>query len=215
MFVYVFVWGCFRILGKRELTQMTPFELVMLLLIPQLFSRALTRQDYSVTNGVIGAATLFSLVFLTSLLGYRFRKFQRIVGAQPTVLVRGGELVASALNRERIAPDDILSAMHKAGLSRFSEVDWAILEGDGKIAIVTGPSRLHGTDVIVPDIRSGAALISAALGARGTSGLHSAWHVDRGYQDLVGKLRELGADGGRVDPSSRKRHQPSSKETCE
>ena len=56
-----------------------------------------------------------------------------------------------------------------------------------------GPSELHGTDVVVPDIRSGAALVIAALCARGVTELHHAWHVDRGYQDLVGKLSELGA----------------------
>lgn len=140
VFVYVFVWGCFRVLGKRELTQMTPFELVMLLLIPQFFSRALTRQDYSVTNGVIGATTLFLLVFLTSALGHRFPKFQQVVQARPAILVRDGRLLEPSLNLERIAPDDILSAMHKAGLSRFSQVEWAILEGDGKIAIVPKPS---------------------------------------------------------------------------
>ena len=135
-FMYVFVWAAFRLLGKRELTQMSPFELVMLIFIPQLFSRALTRQDYSLTNGVIGAATLFSLVFLTSLTGYRFPFFKRIVEARPTVLVRQGELIQDHMNRERIAPEDIVSAMHHAGLTRLSQVEWAILEGDGKIAIV-------------------------------------------------------------------------------
>ena len=67
-FVYILVWACFRVLGKRELTQMSPFELVLLLFIPQLFSRALTRQDYSLTNGIIGFCTL--LVLLSLSLGF-------------------------------------------------------------------------------------------------------------------------------------------------
>ena len=78
VFVYVLVWGCFRVLGKRELTQMSPFELVTLLFIPQLFSRALTRQDYSMTNAVIGATTLFLLVILTSAASYHSRRFARV-----------------------------------------------------------------------------------------------------------------------------------------
>ncbi|MFL5613595.1 MAG: DUF421 domain-containing protein [Gemmatimonadaceae bacterium] len=138
-FVYVLVWACFRVLGKRELTQMSPFELVTLLFIPQLFSRALTRQDYSMTNGVIGATTLFTLVFLTSALSYRFRGFSRVVQASPTILVSHGQLVAENLNRERIAPEDVFSTMHKVGLDNLSQVEWAILEGDGKIALV--PAR--------------------------------------------------------------------------
>jgi uncharacterized membrane protein YcaP (DUF421 family) len=136
VFVFVFVWACFRILGKRELTQMSPFELVTLLFIPQLFSRALTRQDYSMTNAVIGASTLFLLVFVTSAASYRSRWVARIVQATPRVLVRRGELVEAHLNRERIPPTDIFSAMHKVGLERLDQVEWAILESDGRIALI-------------------------------------------------------------------------------
>ena len=65
---------------------------------------------------------------------------------------------------------------------------------EGRDAIVRGPGRLHGTDVVVPDIRSGAALVIAALCARGTTEIGEAWHIERGYEDLPGKLRALGAD---------------------
>jgi UDP-N-acetylglucosamine 1-carboxyvinyltransferase len=65
---------------------------------------------------------------------------------------------------------------------------------DGRDAIVRGPARLHGTDVVVPDIRSGAALVIAALCARGTTEIFDAWHIERGYEDMPGKLRALGAD---------------------
>jgi UDP-N-acetylglucosamine 1-carboxyvinyltransferase len=68
----------------------------------------------------------------------------------------------------------------------------------GKDAFVRGPARLHGTDVTAPDIRSGAALVIGALCARGTTELSGAWHIDRGYEDMPGKLRALGADVRRV-----------------
>lgn len=139
VFVYVFVWSCFRLLGKRELTQMSPFELVTLLFIPQLFSRALTRQDYSMTNAVIGATTLFTLVFVTSAASYSSKRFARVIQAHPRILVDHGRLVEDSLNRERIAPNDIFSAMHKVGLERLEQVEWGILESDGKIALI--PSR--------------------------------------------------------------------------
>jgi UDP-N-acetylglucosamine 1-carboxyvinyltransferase len=64
---------------------------------------------------------------------------------------------------------------------------------EGRSALIQGPTPLHGTDVVIPDIRSGAALVIAALCAQGTTELHEPWHVDRGYQDLVGKLRGVGA----------------------
>lgn len=134
--VCVFVWAAFRVLGKREMTQMSPLELVLLLMIPQLFSRALTRQDYSLTNAIIGASTLLSLVLFSSMLGYRYPWIQRVIQSRPTVLVRNGEFIRQALDQERIAPDDIFSSMRKVGLTRLDQVDWAILESDGRIAIV-------------------------------------------------------------------------------
>jgi uncharacterized membrane protein YcaP (DUF421 family) len=136
VFVYVFIWACFRTLGKRELSQMAPFEFVMLLLIPQFFSRALTRQDYSMTNSIVAASTLFSLVLLTSIASFRFAGFRHFIASKPTVLVRQGELLPTNLGRERIAPAEIFSAMHKAGIERIEDVAWAILESDGKIAII-------------------------------------------------------------------------------
>jgi uncharacterized membrane protein YcaP (DUF421 family) len=136
VFVYIFVWACFRVLGKRELSQMAPFELVMLLFVPQFFSRALTRQDYSMTNAVAASTTLFSLVLLTSILSFRFGAFRRFMEARPTVLVKRGQILDRALGHERIAPEEIFAAMHKAGIERLDQVQWAILESDGKIAII-------------------------------------------------------------------------------
>jgi uncharacterized membrane protein YcaP (DUF421 family) len=147
MFVYVFVWACFRTLGKRELSQMAPFEFVMLLLIPQFFSRALTRQDYSMTNSVVAATTLFSMVFLTSIASFRFAGFRYFMESKPTVLVSQGQLFPRSLRRERIVPAEIFSAMHKAGIEKIEDVAWAILESDGKIAIIrAGGGQVHNPD---------------------------------------------------------------------
>src|SRR5207253_7140405 len=97
----------FRVLGKRELTQMSPFELVLLLFIPQLFSRALTRQDYSLTNGIIGFCTLLVLVAVTSIGGFRSRQIGRVLKGQPTILVADGTFVEGNMQRERISPEDV------------------------------------------------------------------------------------------------------------
>jgi uncharacterized membrane protein YcaP (DUF421 family) len=123
---------------------MAPLELVMLLLIPQFFSRALTRQDYSMTNSVVAATTLFSLVLLTSMATFKFAGFRHFMESDPTVLVRRGRLLPRGLGHERIAPDEIFLAMHKVGIERIEEVAWAILEADGKIAIIRADSgKVH------------------------------------------------------------------------
>jgi UDP-N-acetylglucosamine 1-carboxyvinyltransferase len=81
---------------------------------------------------------------------------------------------------------------HVAELTRMG----ARIALQGRDAVVRGPARLHGTDVTVPDIRSGAALVIAALCASGVTDIGEAWHIERGYEDLPGKLRTLGADVG-------------------
>jgi UDP-N-acetylglucosamine 1-carboxyvinyltransferase len=79
---------------------------------------------------------------------------------------------------------------HVAELTRMG----ARITITGRDAVVRGPARLNGTDVAVPDIRSGAALVIAALCARGTTEILGTWHIERGYEDMPGKLRALGAD---------------------
>jgi uncharacterized membrane protein YcaP (DUF421 family) len=140
-FVYFFVWACLRVLGKRALSDMSPFEFVTIMMFPQVFSRALTRQDYSLTNGIIGAATLFALVFITAVLSYRSRRVARVMEAGPTVLVQDGALVTAHLDLERISPEEIFATMHRVGLERLAQVKWAILESDGKISVVPAASE--------------------------------------------------------------------------
>jgi len=142
--MYFMVWGAFRILGKRELSRMSPLELVLVLFIPQLFSRALTRQDYSFTNAMIGATTLLSLVFLSSALSYRFRRVAYVLVPKPTVLVEHGHFVPEALNEERISPRDVFDAMQKAGIIALEQVQWAVLQSDGSIAVVPAYGERSG-----------------------------------------------------------------------
>lgn len=134
--VYVFIFVGLRILGKRELGQLSPFELVTLLIIPELVSPALTRQETSLTNALIGVATLLTIVFISSAIMHVNPTFEKIAMGEPTVLVEHGHLLPSILNKERISPDEIYNAMHLSGLDQLAQVRWAILETDGKIAII-------------------------------------------------------------------------------
>lgn len=134
--LYLFIMVGLRLLGKREFGELAPFDLVVLLLIPEIASQALLREDFSMTNALIALSTLLVLVFLTSMLSYRSRTAGRLIGGVPSVLVRHGYLVTENLDRERVRPDEVLEAMHTVGLSRMDEVQWAILETDGRISII-------------------------------------------------------------------------------
>lgn len=134
--IYLFVLIGLRILGKREFGQMSPLELVSLLMIPEIVSQSLVGNDYSLTSGLTGLATLLVLVFFTSLLVQRFERVEHLVAGQPTLLVHEGAFLPEAMNRMRVTPDEVFTELHKAGLSELTEVKWAILEPDGSIAIV-------------------------------------------------------------------------------
>jgi uncharacterized membrane protein YcaP (DUF421 family) len=134
--IYVFLLVALRLMGKREFGQLSPFELVTLLLIPEILTEALNAGETSLTAALVGVSTLLSLVFVTSMLAYRFPSFGRVTESEPVVLVRDGFVVPAALHRERISPQEILSEMHKAGLERMEQVKWGVLEPDGKISFV-------------------------------------------------------------------------------
>lgn len=135
-FIYFFLMFALRVMGKRELSKMSAFELVLLLMIPELFSQGALREDFSMTNATIATATLLTLVLLTSILSHMSKRAHAVINGSPTVLVRSGRYVEDNMNRERIAPDELLAEMHKAGYERLEQIRWAILEDDGKIALV-------------------------------------------------------------------------------
>jgi uncharacterized membrane protein YcaP (DUF421 family) len=140
--IYLFLMAALRLMGKREFGELTPFELVTLLLIPEMVSKALTGEDYSFTAAAIGVSTLLTLVLATSVLAYRFPRVGRVLEGEPAVLARNGVLVEEAMNRERIAPEEIRIELHKYGLEELSQVKWALLEVDGSITMI--PAGQHG-----------------------------------------------------------------------
>jgi len=130
----VFMIG-FRIIGKRELAQLAPFDLVVLMLLPEIVSESLIKR-HSILEGLAGACTLFVLVFITSVLSHRSKVAKRILESEPVILVHNGRLVSQALNFERVTPDEIYTEVHRSGLEKISQVKWAILENDGKITVI-------------------------------------------------------------------------------
>ena len=115
--MYVFIVAGLRVLGKREFSQLSPLELVMLLLIPEMATQSLVREDFSLTNGIIGIATVFTLVFLSSLLQHHSKTFSQVISGSPAILVADGQFIQEHLNEERVGPEEVFSEMHKIGLS--------------------------------------------------------------------------------------------------
>lgn len=145
--IYAFVVVGVRILGKRTLGQLTPADLIVLVLIPEFFGETIGGDDFSVTNAVIAASTLLVIVLITDTLSYRFPRFGSLVAGDPVTVVSQGRLRSEQMHLERLAPDDIRDAMHRAGLEELEQVKWAVLYPDGTVAIVPrdGPANSQAT----------------------------------------------------------------------
>jgi uncharacterized membrane protein YcaP (DUF421 family) len=135
--VYVFLLAALRIMGKREMSQMTPFDAVLLFLVPQLFRNYLVGNDAALSTALVASATLMLLVFVTSIFAYRFPgQVGRLVRASPSVLYEDGALQKRELDRERVAPEELESAARRSGVGGLHDVERATLEAGGDISVV-------------------------------------------------------------------------------
>jgi uncharacterized membrane protein YcaP (DUF421 family) len=141
--IYLFVLAGMRVLGKRELSQLSPLELISLMLIPEIVSESINMEDASLVYGLAGVATLLLLVFLTSLLIQHSLRAGEIIGGSPVVLAHNGRVIEDALNKERVTPEELYSEMRLVGIESLSQVKWAILETDGKISFIRADGGDH------------------------------------------------------------------------
>jgi len=125
-----------RLLGKRELGQMTPFELVVLVVLGDLIQQGVTHNDFSLTGATLAICTFAFWALILSWTTYLFPRAKDLLDGAPRVVVRDGEIVRENLRRDRLTRDEILSEMRLAGIGRMSDVAWAILEPQGKMSFI-------------------------------------------------------------------------------
>ncbi len=137
MVVYGFLLLAFRVAGKRELGQMTPFDLIVLLTISNVLQNAMIGSDSSLGGGIIGALTLFTLNGLISRAIFRFPRLARILEGEPTVLIKDGKIIEPNLRREVMTVDELQRALRKHDLDwdELSRVEHAQLELDGTVTV--------------------------------------------------------------------------------
>jgi uncharacterized membrane protein YcaP (DUF421 family) len=134
--IFLALYVLMRLLGKRELGQMTPFELIVLVVIGDLIQQGVTQNDFSLTGAIIAVSTIAFLALLMSWASYLWPRAERLLEGEPRVIVRDGELVDGNLRRDRLTRSEIESEMRLAGISRLKDVAWAILEPRGKISFI-------------------------------------------------------------------------------
>jgi uncharacterized membrane protein YcaP (DUF421 family) len=131
MIVYLFLIGFLRLFGKRELAQLNPFDLVVLLSLSNTVQNAMIGDDNSVTGGIIGAFALLAINWLLTLVLFKSPKLDKIVEGTETVLIRHGVVDEAAMMKEALTDLELKSVIHKQGLDDYSQVEKCVLEPNG------------------------------------------------------------------------------------
>jgi uncharacterized membrane protein YcaP (DUF421 family) len=134
--VYLFVLLAFRFTGKRQVGQLTPFDLVVLLIISNVVQNAVIGPDNSLGGGLLGAAVILGLNYLVVELTFRSKRVRRLLEATPTLLIHNGHILYRNLEKERITLDDLHAALRRSGVAGPDHVRVAVLEENGGISVI-------------------------------------------------------------------------------
>jgi uncharacterized membrane protein YcaP (DUF421 family) len=134
--VFLFIYLVTRAAGKRELSSMEPFDLILLVVMGDLVQQSITQSDYSVTGALIVISTITLLTVFVSWINWRFKRMRSMLEGQPVVLVEKGNLIEHNMKRERITPEDIESEARQQQVTDIADIRWALLETNGRISII-------------------------------------------------------------------------------
>ncbi|HEY2180300.1 MAG TPA: YetF domain-containing protein [Solirubrobacteraceae bacterium] len=135
--VFAFVFLVTRIVGRRQLSQLEPFDLILLVVIGDLVQQGVTQSDQSVTGALIVISTIALLSFAVSWVSFKSRKLRLVTEGEPIVLVQNGRVIERNVRRERITREDIEEEARKQQITALADLRWAILEDDGRISCIS------------------------------------------------------------------------------
>lgn len=127
-----------RGLSRRSLSDLSPFEMILLIVIGDIIQQGITQEDQSVTGAVLAAGTVGFWVMVLSWMTWRSDRARRLIEGVPIVLVRDGEPVRDALIAERVPMAELLEAVRQEGVEDLEQVRLAVLEVNGRISVITG-----------------------------------------------------------------------------
>lgn len=139
--VYLFLVIVLRISGKRQVGQLAPFDLVLLLVLSNAVQNSMNGGDNSLTGGLISAATLIALNYTVGIATFRSKKMEALIEGRPQVLVHNGKLYEDVLAKSQLTRHELNSALRQAGCTCIEEVHTAILENNGSISVSVRKER--------------------------------------------------------------------------
>jgi uncharacterized membrane protein YcaP (DUF421 family) len=136
VFVFFLILVVTRAVGRRELSSMEPFDLILLVVIGDLVQQGVTQSDYSLTGATTVIVTMAVLVVATAYLSFRFRRLRPLLEGEPTLLIADGRVLERNLRRERMTLDELRAEARQQSIGSLSDVRFAVLETNGRLSFV-------------------------------------------------------------------------------
>lgn len=133
--VYVFLLVVLRMTGKRQFGQLSPFDLILLLVLSNAVQNSMNGGDNSLVGGLISAMTLLVLNYSLGSITYFFRKTEVLIEGEPEILIHNGHVRKKLLQKEKISHEELMAALRREGVADVHQVHFAILENDGRITV--------------------------------------------------------------------------------
>jgi len=133
---FFFIFLLTRVVGRRELSSLEPFDLIMLVVLGDLVQQGVTQQDNSVTGLILAAGTIGVLTVAVAWLNWRFRSLSIVLEGEPIILVEHGKVIQRNLDRNRITRVELAAAARQQQVAKIEDVQWAVLETNGQISII-------------------------------------------------------------------------------
>ncbi|MGH7593903.1 MAG: DUF421 domain-containing protein [Gemmatimonadales bacterium] len=134
--VYGFLIVLLRVTGKRQVGQLAPFDLVLLLVLSNAVQNSMNAGDNSLIGGLIAAMTLIALNYFVAMLTFRSKRIEALIEGRPQLLIHNGVLIGAALNEAHMTHHELNSALRQAGCTSVEEVHYAVLENNGSVSVV-------------------------------------------------------------------------------
>lgn len=144
--IYFFLWFITRVIGKKELGSMSPFELVLLVTMGDLVQQGVTQEDYSLTGSVLVIGTFALLLVLFSWVSFRFKRTRPALEGMPVVVVQDGAMRKEVMGYERLDEDELHEALREQGIADLAKVRYGVLEPDGKFSFITDDEHQPAPD---------------------------------------------------------------------
>src|ERR671910_2540858 len=137
---FAFVYLITRVIGRRELSSMEPFDLILLVVIGDLVQQGVTQNDFSVTGAILVGGTIGLLTVAVSYLSFRFPRLRPALDGEPVIVVENGKAIERNLRRNRITREELAAAARQNAIGSLEDVQWAVLETNGRISFIPKPA---------------------------------------------------------------------------